>query len=81
MDMMLEVKVTLDFVCCSCGHTVNVLLKCAGKGLAAGARAVAAVRVRCPTCQSSNQLLFEPCGIVRAVAPCPAQHVPEPSLN
>ncbi len=78
---MLELKVTLDFACCVCGHTVNVTLKCAGKGLLAGARTVAAVNVPCPTCNSINQLFFEPCGTVRGVAPVPARHVPEPSLN
>ncbi len=78
---MLEMKVTLDFACCGCGHTVSVTLKCAGKGLRAGAQTVAAVNVPCPTCQSINQLYFEPCGTVRAVAPYPARQVPEPSLN
>ena len=78
---MLEVKVNLDFACCSCGQTVYVTLKCEGIGLLAGLRTVAAVKVPCPTCQSVNQLYFEPCGTVRAVAPDPARLVPEPSLN
>jgi hypothetical protein len=79
---MLEVKVCLDFACCSCANPVGVTVKCAGKGLAAGLRTVASVNVPCPHCGGINQLGFEPCGIVRSVAPYTAPHArPEPSVN
>jgi phage FluMu protein Com len=78
---MLEVQVTLDFDCCGCGHLVSVTLRCTGKGLLEGARTVAAVHVPCPTCGVVNQLYFEPSGRVRAVEPCGARALPEPSLN
>ena len=80
---MMELEAILDFACCSCGHDMGVTVKCAGKGLTTGARALAKVNVPCPTCGSINQLYFEPgTGCLRRVAPfwdtCP---VPEPSLN
>ena len=64
---MLELEVTLDFACCVCRESVCVRLKCSGKGLAAGARAVAAVNVPCPNCGLVNRLSFEPGGTVRSV--------------
>jgi phage FluMu protein Com len=79
---MIELKVNLDFACCACDHSVSVTVKCAGKGLSALARTVAAVNVPCPTCGSVNQLHFEPNGTVHAVAPYPAARpLPEPSIN
>ena len=79
---MTELEVKLDFACTYCGHTVGVTLRCAGKGLTAGVRTVAAVNVPCPTCGAVNQLYFEPSGTVRAVAPYAGpRQVPEPSLN
>ena len=36
---MVEVKVTLDFACCACDHSVSVTVKCTGKGLTAFATA------------------------------------------
>jgi hypothetical protein len=79
---MLEVKVSLDFACCCCTNPVGVTVKCEGKGLAAGLRAVASVNVPCPHCGSVNQLCFEPCGIVRSVAPYAGSRAcPEPSVN
>jgi len=79
---MMELKVMLDFDCCSCGHQVGVTLKCEGKGLADGPRAVASVNVPCPTCGTINQLVFKPSGSVQAVLPyrVPRQ-MPVPSLN
>jgi hypothetical protein len=78
---MTEVQLSLDFACCACSGNVNVTLKCAGKGLAGGAHAVAAASVPCPECCAVNQILFEPCGTVRAVRPLRAWGLPEPSLN
>ena len=79
---MIELKVVLDFVCCTCEQSVGVTVKCAGKGLAKGYRTVAAVNVPCPTCGNVNQLYFEPIGTVRAVAPYQAGRLlPEPSVN
>jgi hypothetical protein len=80
--MTMEVCVTLDFACCSCEQTIGVTLKCQGKGLHSGSRAVASVNVPCPTCNSINQLFFEPNGTLRAVQPCrgPARSL-EPSMN
>ena len=79
---MLELNVDLDFACCSCGCSLSVTLKCAGKGLADGAHAVAAVKVPCPTCGHVNQVYFEPSGTIHAVLPDRGRRViPEPSLN
>ncbi len=79
---MMDVKVSLDFACCSCAQPVGVVLKCEGKGLAAGPRTIAAVNVPCPTCGAINKLHFEPSGRVHSVSPYPAsRQVAEPSLN
>lgn len=79
---MIELKLILDFACCACEQPVSVTVQCAGKGLAKGCRAVAAVNIPCPTCGAINQLYFEPNGTVRDVVPYPASFlVPEPSLN
>jgi len=80
-DMMMQVKLALDFTCCACDCFMGVTLQCEGKGLAQE-NAVAAVRVPCPTCGAVNQVLFEPNGRLRAVDPCSIVClVPEPSLN
>jgi len=80
--MELKLTVVLDYACCLCQHSVTVVAECAGKGLASGSRAVAAVKVPCPTCGNINQVYFEPSGTVRSVAACPVNRaVPEPSLN
>jgi hypothetical protein len=79
---MTELLVDLDFACCTCGHAIGVTLKCAGKGLAGGAHSVAAVKVPCPMCSHTNQLLFEPSGKLHAVTPDQRRRaIPEPSLN
>jgi hypothetical protein len=79
---MMELKVVLDFACCTCAQSVSVTVKCAGKGLAAGARTVAAVNIPCPSCGNINQLFFEPSGTVRDVLPYRGQHQRlEPSVN
>jgi hypothetical protein len=79
---MMELNVIVEFKCCACGYELNVELKCAGKGLAAGAETVAAVQIQCPSCEGTNQLYFEPCGTVRAVFPLsPALKRLQPSLN
>jgi len=79
---MMELKVTLDFACCCCSHSVGVTLKCEGENLSTGARIVASVNVPCPTCGTINQLSFTPTGTVHAVAPYHGpRQMPEPSLN
>jgi hypothetical protein len=80
---MMELKVTLDFVCCHCTGPVSVTVRCTGKGLTSGPRhAVAAVNVPCPNCGQSNELLFEPAGTVRAVRrPVCPRPLPAPSWN
>jgi hypothetical protein len=79
---MTELKLDLDFACCTCGSPMGVTLKCAGKGLAGGAHALAAVKVPCPTCGGINELYFEPSGTIHAIAPYRGgQRVPEPSVN
>jgi hypothetical protein len=78
----MELLMSLDFACCGCGRTVNVTLKCEGKGLSGGAaRAVAAVDVRCPTCGQDNRLFFEPGGVLRKVRPAGRRGLPTPSAN
>jgi hypothetical protein len=82
MNIMMELRVTLDFACCTCARAVGVTLKCEGKGLAEGPSTVAAVNVPCPNCGMINELYFEPSGTVHAVAPYRApRQMPVPSLN
>jgi len=78
---MTELHVILDFACCQCARPVGVTVKCAGKGLVAGARTVASVNVPCPNCGAVNQLYFEPSGTVRAVKPAASPRSLEPSVN
>jgi hypothetical protein len=79
---MTALQVVLDFDCYFCNHSVSVTLKCEGKGLLEEEKPVASVNVPCPTCGLVNQLLFEPSGMVRGVAPYKTpRHLLEPSLN
>jgi phage FluMu protein Com len=79
---MMELKLDLDFACGTCGASMTVTVKCAGKGLAKGSHSFAAVKVPCPTCNSINELVFDPNGTVHAVSPCrELRLIPEPSLN
>ncbi len=80
---MPEVRVTLGFSCCGCGHPVEATVQCTGDALESKIAApVAAVNVPCPTCGHVCQLLFEPDGTVRAVRPfAPQGRLPKPSLN
>jgi len=83
MDVMMDLKVSLDFLCCGCEQSVNVTVECKGKGLAGeGGWPVATVNVPCPNCGQVNQLFFEPSGTVRSVRPYPCfRLLPEPSMN
>ncbi len=78
---MLELKVILDFTCCSCESLVKVTVMCKGEGCL-DSRANASVHVPCPTCGSVNKVMFEPSGTVRKVTPHggPFRFL-EPSLN
>lgn len=79
---MTELQVILDFACCCCGRDVSATVKCAGKGLAAGLRTVAAVNIPCPNCGNINQLSFEPSGAIREVKPYKTRSRSlEPSVN
>jgi hypothetical protein len=79
---MLELEVTLAFACCACDDAVGVRVRCSGKGLAAGPRAVAAVDIRCPHCGRVNCLSFQPDGTVRSVELSNSPRcLPEPSVN
>jgi hypothetical protein len=79
---MTKLRVSLEFLCCSCEQAVGVTLSCEGKGLTAGQRQVATVKVPCPHCSTINRLNFEPDGtvheVLRAIQP---GLIPEPSLN
>lgn len=61
---MVELQLELAFVCSACDEGLEVTVKCEGKGLAAGARVVAACRVPCPYCAAINQVHFRPTGEV-----------------
>jgi hypothetical protein len=77
-----EVDATLEFACCQCERPVLVRVRCAGKGLEAGSRALATVKIPCPNCNYINQLYFEPTGTVRFVTPGEgAAATPLPSAN
>jgi hypothetical protein len=67
--MRLQLQCCLDFICCECEGSIGVTVKCSGRGLAAGSRTVAAVRVPCPQCQVVNQVCFHPTGTVVDVSP------------
>jgi hypothetical protein len=82
MLFMLELNVTLDFVCCSCEENMSVTVRCVGNGLADENRGAAAVHVPCPTCTCINKVIFEPTGKVRRVMiHGSALRFLEPSLN
>jgi hypothetical protein len=79
---MLELQLNLGFACCVCLQSVSVVVKCSGKGLAAGPGTVAAVNVPCPHCGLVNHLSFEPSGAVRSVERYRSPgSLPEPSVN
>jgi hypothetical protein len=79
---MTDIKVNLDFACCSCGSPVGVTVMCSGKGLEEGPHTVAAVKIPCPACCDILDLYFEPCGTVRRVASQPrCRRLLEPSWN
>jgi phage FluMu protein Com len=78
---MMEVEVILDLCCTICCHPMGVTLKCAGKGLLAGAKARAAVKVPCPTCASVNKIVFAPDGTIHHLTPDESPRIPEPSWN
>jgi hypothetical protein len=82
-NVMMELKVTLDFACHACEQSVSVTLQCSGKGLIGEiGQAVAAVNVPCPHCGQVSQLFFDPQGAVREVRPYfNSWPVPLPSLN
>ena len=82
LKFMMELKVVLDFGCCTCEQPVSATVKCSGKGLVAGTRTVATVNIPCPYCGTVNQVYFEPSGTIHAVLPDRGRRViPEPSLN
>src|SRR5262249_40423284 len=66
--MPLKVRTSLDFACCVCEQPVYVALECEGPGLFAR-DPKAAVRVPCPACEKVNEVIFDPNGVVYAVAP------------
>jgi hypothetical protein len=79
---MMEMKVILDFACCSCDELVSVTVKCEGTGLALSGRTVARVNVPCPSCGTVHCVDFEPNGTVRAVNPYTTKRPAlEPSVN
>jgi phage FluMu protein Com len=79
---MEKLKVSMDFACCLCGHSVSVTVQCEGKSLTELSPGVATVNVPCPTCHKVNQLKFEPSGAVLDVTPYQSYyHRLEPSLN
>ncbi len=65
---MQHMLVVVDFPCGSCGHDVNVTVKCSGKGLVLRATA-AAFSVACPMCTVVNRVVFESTGRVHRVTP------------
>lgn len=78
---MLEVEITLDFACCSCGRDMGVTVVCIGKGLEGGAKTLASAKVPCPTCVCVNHIFFTPDGTLHHVEPHRVFQVPSPSLN
>ena len=81
---MLELEVILDFVCCECGDSMGVTVKCAGKSLGLAKNEALSVKVPCPGCQGINQAIFTPEDghlLHVAAADKPRYMIPEPSLN
>jgi hypothetical protein len=79
-ERMMELKVTLSFVCCGCEEQVTITVECRGNDL--GDKDLPAVKVPCLGCGTINQLTFEANGTVRSVRRCVCyQPLPEPSLN
>jgi hypothetical protein len=80
---MMELQLTLDFLCQTCEQNVGVTVKCSGSGLVGDAdQAVATVNVPCPHCGQINVLSFDPNGGVHTVRPFVNMWpVPAPSVN
>ena len=77
---MMELNVTVRFVCCGCEEWVTITVECRGEEL----RDVdlPAVKVPCPGCDTVNLLTFDAHGTVRSVRRCVCyQPLPQPSLN
>lgn len=80
MNAMMELKLTLGFVCCGCEDSITITVECRGKKL--GNQDLPVVKVPCPTCGTINQLSFEANGTVRSVKPSVCYRpLPEPSVN
>jgi hypothetical protein len=79
IQRMMELTVTLGFVCCHCEGWISATLHCEGKGLQPrdGSIPVAAALVSCPCCERTIRVIFEPfSGTVHCV-----EHVPVPKTT
>jgi hypothetical protein len=78
---LFALHISLDFVCCVCGHSLGATLRCEGAGLAAD-NPVASVKIPCPTCGGYNQVFFSPDGtLLRVERDRSYYHLPEPCQN
>ncbi len=77
---MMELKLTLGFVCCGCEDGVTVTVQWREDNLRD--QDLRAVSVPCPHCGTNNRLSFESNGTVRSVRPCICYRtLLEPSVN
>jgi hypothetical protein len=77
---MMELNVTVRFVCSGCEEWVTIKVECRGEEF--HDTDLPAIKVPCPGCGTINELFFEANGTVRWVRRCVCYHpLPEPSLN
>jgi len=80
---MVELEVLLRFRCCRCSSPVTVTLRCEGEGLSQGAKVNALVKVPCPSCHQTNQVIFTPDdgNVIDVMGELRIYRMPQPSLN
>lgn len=80
---MVELEVRLRFGCCACGGAMGVTLKCKGEGLTQGREVNALVKVPCPTCHQTNQVIFRPENgqVIDVMRELRVYRLPQPSIN
>jgi hypothetical protein len=80
---MLELEVILEFMCCCCGDSMGVTVKCACKSLHPGKSNVTSAKIPCPSCQGINHVFFSPedGALIDVIQEKPRYLIPKPSYN
>jgi hypothetical protein len=77
---MTSLLVCLKYSCTGCGDPIDVSLQC--EGASARDNAGTVIKIPCPVCQVTSQVIFTPDGTIHAVLRARTyERIPEPSLN